>query len=329
MSLVFLQQELVSKNVDQEPNIDRTEKGRDMKKDQTHVKILGVKLSSTTKTQVLMEINKILTNPRLFMPNYTPVYIVTPNPEQVYYAQKDKRFKNFLNDAKQQLPDGIGLATANKFLNFSNPKNKIIRLPVLLLQGLIVGVAALLNKTWLTRGFEIIHGRNITEDIFALAERKTWRVCLLSGVVGNIEVAKKSEEILLVRYPKLIVKGITAPIYDENANPVNESEISKEKSVIESIKAFKPHLLFVGMTPPKQEMWLKKNLKKLPVGVAMAVGGTFSYISGVVPPPPKWISIMELEWLWRLFSQKGRVKRVLTAFPIFPLRVFWYKLTIK
>ncbi|MEJ2441824.1 MAG: WecB/TagA/CpsF family glycosyltransferase [Patescibacteria group bacterium] len=43
--------------------------------------------------------------------------------------------------------------------------------------------------------------------------------------------------------------------------------------------------------------------------------------------PPQWVEKLGLEWFWRLLLQPGRAKRIMIAFPLFPLKVFWYKLS--
>lgn len=72
-----------------------------------------------------------------------------------------------------------------------------------------------------------------------------------------------------------------------------------------------PDLLFVALGAPKQEKWIAENLPKLPIKVAMGVGGSFDYISGKVPRAPKWLRSLGLEWLFRLVIQPWRIKRQL------------------
>jgi N-acetylglucosaminyldiphosphoundecaprenol N-acetyl-beta-D-mannosaminyltransferase len=59
----------------------------------------------------------------------------------------------------------------------------------------------------------------------------------------------------------------------------------------------------------------------------MAVGGTFRYIAGMSKLPPKWMENFGLEWVWRLITEPKRFSRIFNAFPIFPLRIFWFKIT--
>jgi N-acetylglucosaminyldiphosphoundecaprenol N-acetyl-beta-D-mannosaminyltransferase len=44
-------------------------------------------------------------------------YIVTPNPEIVLHASKDKKYQAFLNNADLILPDGVGIVWASRVLN--------------------------------------------------------------------------------------------------------------------------------------------------------------------------------------------------------------------
>ena len=73
-------------------------------------------------------------------------------------------------------------------------------------------------------------------------------------------------------------------------------------------------ILFVAFGFPKQEQWIAENLDKIPVKVAMGVGGAFDYISGNVPRSPVFIRKLGLEWLFRLIIQPWRLKRQLALF---------------
>lgn len=73
------------------------------------VKILGVKIDNLTMDEVLQEVEVFLTDNQQH-------YIVTPNPEFLVKAQKDKEFKEILNRADLAIPDGMGLIFASRFL---------------------------------------------------------------------------------------------------------------------------------------------------------------------------------------------------------------------
>jgi N-acetylglucosaminyldiphosphoundecaprenol N-acetyl-beta-D-mannosaminyltransferase len=79
----------------------------------------------------------------------------------------------------------------------------------------------------------------------------------------------------------------------------------------ESLNSKKTDLLFVAFGSPKQEIWIKNNLEKIPVKVAIGVGGSFDFISGKVKRAPLLIRRLGLEWLFRLITQPWRLKRQL------------------
>jgi len=70
-------------------------------------KILGISVTTETKETILEYIEKYLEKL-----SEKPFIIVTPNPEQIVFAQNDKRFLEILNQADGAIPDGIGLALA-------------------------------------------------------------------------------------------------------------------------------------------------------------------------------------------------------------------------
>jgi N-acetylglucosaminyldiphosphoundecaprenol N-acetyl-beta-D-mannosaminyltransferase len=215
--------------------------------------------------------------------------VFTPNPEIVLMAEKDKELKRALNSADFLIPDGVGLKIAEPSL-------------------------------------KIIKGRKLFLDLVNLADKKGWRVFFLGGMGNEAkETAKKLEK----RYKDIKILSDSGPILGGDANPATERDIKIEIEAIEKINRFKPDILFVGFGAPKQEKWIHKWLSKLNVGGAMAVGGTFSYLADYSKLPPAWMERAGLEWLWRLLKEPGRIKRIIRAVIIFPLKVlcskFWQK----
>lgn len=91
---------------------------------------------------------------------------------------------------------------------------------------------------------------------------------------------------------------------------MNWSEIKLEAdhgTLVEHINSTHPDVLFVALGNPKQELWISRNAAKLDVGVAMGVGGTFNFISGVIPRAPLWMQLHGLEWVHRVTHEPGRL----------------------
>ncbi len=110
-------------------------------------------------------------------------------------------------------------------------------------------------------------------------------------------------------YPNLIIVGSHHGYY----NP-------KDNRVIQEIQATEPDFVFVALGFPRQEKWIDANMPKCQKGIFMGVGGSFDVISGEVKRAPKVWRNLHLEWLYRLFSQPSRWRRML-AIPKFMMAV--------
>lgn len=150
----------------------------------------------------------------------------------------------------------------------------------------------------------IVPGINFMQSLIKMAAEKAFTVGLLGG---RIEVAEKTAERLKKTYPGLKISfAESGPVIDSlNRLPRSASTSSA------SLAMTKCDILFVAFGHPKQEYWIAQNLDKIPVKVAMGVGGAFDVISGKLPRAPKWLRSLKLEWLFRLMIQPWRIKRQL------------------
>ena len=278
--------------------------------------IFNIGLNSTSITKVLAFVRDSLGRNRKFS-------LVTPNPEIILAAQRDKNLADAINKASLAIPDGIGLSQAARFLSLPAPRNILFRAPVCFLQGLWVGLATFLARSWVQEALPTIKGRKLFMELIRLANKKGWRVFFLGGEKGE---AKGAGEKLRRSFKRVRIAYSQGPMLNADARPKKEEDKDIERNVLREINEFKPDVLFVGFGASKQEKWLMKWLASLDVGGGMVVGGTFRYFSGDAKLPPTWMEEFGLEWAWRLITEPWRVKRVLTAFPVFPLRVFLYKL---
>lgn len=136
-----------------------------------------------------------------------------------------------------------------------------------------------------------VTGVDVMEKLCGMAEERGFRVGLIGGKQG---VAIKAADCLKKRYPKLKVL-VAREEWDEKARGVID-------------------ILFVAFGAPKQELWIKENLGRLPVRVAMGVGGAFDYLSGEIPRAPLWIRNLGFEWLLRSIRQPWRLRRQMALF---------------
>ena len=88
--------------------------------------------------------------------------------------------------------------------------------------------------------------------------------------------------------------------------------------MLQKINSFKPDVLFIGMTAPKQEKWANEQKGKIDAKLICSVGAVFDFFAGTVKRPADiWIN-MGLEWFVRLCKEPKRMwRRYLYYGPIF------------
>ncbi|MFZ5932765.1 MAG: WecB/TagA/CpsF family glycosyltransferase [Patescibacteria group bacterium] len=281
--------------------------------------IFDIRLNSTSASKVLAFVRDSLARKAKFS-------LLTPNPEIVSAALTDRKLLAALNNASLRVPDGVGLSQAARFLSLWAPKNKFLRLLFCLIQGLGVGLATFFARDWLQESLPIIKGRLLFLELVKLANKKGLKIFLLGG---QKDEARKAGEKIRRSFKRVRIAFASGPRLERDGRPVSAIDKDIEKYVVAQINEFNPDILFVGFGAPKQEKWLMKWLPALDVGGGMTVGGAFRYLAGDAKLPPKWMEELGFEWLWRALSEPWRIKRVATAFPIFPLKVFISKLSIR
>lgn len=198
------------------------------------------------------------------------------------------------------------VATVNPEFLMEAQKNAAFR-RVLLAASLAVpdGFGLILAARWQGAAFRgRVTGVQLTQQIVALAAARGYRVFLLGAAPG---VAETTATVLQTRYPTLTIAGCFAGAPHPRYEPF----------LRQIITAARPDILLVAYGHPRQDLWIARNQPFLQIPVAMGVGGVFDYLSGRVPLAPAWLRRLGLEWLYRLFHQPQRWRRILVAVPLF------------
>lgn len=95
---------------------------------------------------------------------------------------------------------------------------------------------------------------------------------------------------------------------------------AEEEEIIERIRLVQADVLCIAYSFPAQELWIHRNLSRLPVAVAMGVGGAFDFLSGRQRRAPALMRRVGMEWLYRLYREPWRWRRML-ALPRFAVKV--------
>jgi N-acetylglucosaminyldiphosphoundecaprenol N-acetyl-beta-D-mannosaminyltransferase len=150
---------------------------------------------------------------------------------------------------------------------------------------------------------QAMRGIDFTWEMLTAIRRADLSIYLLGGTVGEV---RQTEDNIRERLPGLRITG------------AHQGHLSRAESedVVRAINAASPDILLVAMGFPRQELWIARHLPSLNVKVAVAEGGSFTFISGVVSRAPRWMRRAGLEWAYRLARQPWRLRRQL-ALPVF------------
>lgn len=210
--------------------------------------------------------------------------IDTVNAHSFVMACQNASFADALQHADALLPDGIAIVNACRWLKMENAP------------------------------LEKIAGADLFAFEMDRLEEKGG-TCFFLG--SSPEVLQKIRERASRRYPHIRIETYSPPF-----KPVFSDE--DNRSVLEAVHAARPDLLWVGMTAPKQEIWLREHWEELDIHChAGAVGAVFDFFAGTVErAPQRWIDL-GLEWLYRFIKEPGRMwRRVVISGPVFFWKVF-------
>jgi N-acetylglucosaminyldiphosphoundecaprenol N-acetyl-beta-D-mannosaminyltransferase len=134
--------------------------------------ILKVRINSTSVGSVLSQILDFVANPRL----ERKLVIFTPNPEFLVAAHKDAEFRQVLNQADINWPEGFGLVLAGKLLGQ----------PIK----------------------ERVGGASLVERLLEIGNRDKWKVGIVGARRGVREETEKQIRKLQQKYPGLTIVNL-------------------------------------------------------------------------------------------------------------------------
>jgi len=107
---------------------------------------------------------------------------------------------------------------------------------------------------------------------------------------------------LQAEHPGLDIAGIYCPPF----RPLSSSELCE---VAERINASGAHIVWVGLSTPKQERWIRAVKGLLRARVLLSVGAAFDFHAGRIRQAPSWMQQAGLEWFFRLLQEPRRLWR--------------------
>lgn len=132
---------------------------------------------------------------------------------------------------------------------------------------------------------------------------------------GKPGVAERMSDALVARFPGLRVAGTNTP-------PFGTMTTQEDEAHTNQIVASNASVVWVGLSTPKQEYWMRDHVNRIPGATLIGVGAAFDFYAGDVKRAPEWMHQRGLEWLHRLASEPRRLwRRYLVLAPKFVLMV--------
>jgi len=157
-----------------------------------------------------------------------------------------------------------------------------------------------------------VYGPDLMASLCKLSVERNYRHFLYGGEPGVAELLKEKLE---NRFPGLQIVGTHTP-------PFRSLTPREEKEIFDQLQELQPHILWVGLSTPKQERFMAGSMGRLQVPLMLGVGAAFDYHTGRIHDSPDWIKRAGLQWLHRLIQDPKRLwKRYLKNNPAFLWRI--------
>jgi len=131
---------------------------------------------------------------------------------------------------------------------------------------------------------------------------------------GEPDTTARLSDRLRARFPGLNIAGRFSPPFGIPAQ-------DEDEQAVREINAAKPHIIWVGLSTPKQERWMAAHMGRVDAPVMVGVGAAFDFLSGRKPQAPRWVQRSGFEWLFRLASEPRRLWPRYRQYPLFVVLV--------
>jgi len=199
--------------------------------------------------------------------NNQKFYICTINAYLAVKANEDRKLLKIFNDAEIVIPDGMPLVWYSKL------SEKPIH--------------------------ERISGYDFFYNFSKIADEMNYSYFFFGGTDDMVLAGVKNR--LGKDFKNIEVKGLLCPPF------MDTFPDEFDDYVIDMINNCKPDILWVGLSAPKQEKWIYKNIGRLDIKMAFGIGAAFNFYANMVKRAPVWMQKAGLEWLFRMFAEPKRL----------------------
>lgn len=179
--------------------------------------------------------------------------------------------------------------------------------------------------TWVGRlrghgGMDRVYGPDLMLALLALSARAGFTNYFYGGAEG---VADELKTRMTSRFPGIQVIGTYCP-------PFRPLTAEEQQDLIAEIERLRPDLMWIGLSTPKQELFMAEFHDRLRCKIMLGVGAAFDFHTGRVRQAPRWMMRAGLEWFFRMCTEPRRLgPRYLRNNPAFLWRMFLQQLRLR
>ena len=140
-------------------------------------------------------------------------------------------------------------------------------------------------------------GPDLMQALFKHSEETGHRHFLYGATPGTIDRLRENLE---RKFPAVKIVGTYAPPFRPAGAPEGED-------IIKEINDCAPDIVWVGLSTPKQELWMANHRHRLEAPALIGVGAAFDFHAGSVRRAPRWMQRSGLEWTFRLAMDPKRL----------------------
>jgi len=144
-----------------------------------------------------------------------------------------------------------------------------------------------------------VYGPDLMLELCRSSVAPGLRHFLYGGGLGTVERLRRRLEDLV---PGITIVGAYTP-------PFRELSPAEEDELIATIAQANPHIVWVGLSTPKQERFMARMIDRLDTGLMIGVGAAFDIHAGLRRDAPAWMKTCGLQWLHRLGQEPQRLWR--------------------
>lgn len=157
-------------------------------------------------------------------------------------------------------------------------------------------------------GFPVPEAVEACQIMFEFIKRNYHKGYRFYFLGSKPEIVKKATERLQKTYPGIQIVGYHDGYFSAEEAP----------QIAKAIQATKPDCLFVGMSSPLKERFLREYIPMMDVPISLGVGGGIDILAGEYRWAPAWVRNIGFAWFYRFLCEPRRMwKRYLTTNTIF------------